>query len=275
MFDVAKSDTQNPVKAVVIMYGWMGSKLRHIEKFAKLYTERDCTVVYGKASTLAIMRRDRNALKEAVLESVKESAKILREQNSKEIPVILHYISNGGAFLAERLEQLVEEMKNGNEDSSLYADLNLVVSRLKSSGFVVCDSAPAYLSVQSAMAAIDSSISNMLVRICVKVVMRLIIAFHDFAEKYLDIASPREKFWANAIDSNLCERQAFLYSSNDALTDHEKIDELIEERKKRGINVIFHKFEDSDHVMHLRKYPKEYNSFIDKILLSVNKIKTH
>ena len=75
-----------------------------------------------------------------------------------------------------------------------------------------------------------------------------------------------ELYWNNMITSKLCTRQAFVYSSMDALTDSTKVDEFIEERKKRGVAVRVLKFDDSDHVLHLRKYPREYNDLIDKVL---------
>ena len=70
-------------------------------------------------------------------------------------------------------------------------------------------------------------------------------------------------FWNDMLESDLCPRQAFVYSTSDRLTDCEKLEDLIEERKKRGIDVTtVLKFEDSDHVMHMRKHPKEYQEKI-------------
>ena len=74
------------------------------------------------------------------------------------------------------------------------------------------------------------------------------------------------RFWNNLIQNDLCKRQAFLYSTADSLTDSSKIEELIQARKSRGIQVLDLNFQDSEHVQHWRQYPKEYEDMLDEIL---------
>lgn len=64
-------------------------------------------------------------------------------------------------------------------------------------------------------------------------------------------------FWQNVIESKLCQRQAFMYSTADVFTDSKKLDEFIEARQKRGIHVIVQKFDDSGHVLHLKEHTEE------------------
>ena len=71
------------------------------------------------------------------------------------------------------------------------------------------------------------------------------------------------------IENDLCLRQAFIYSTKDHITDSEMIDRLIEKRKERGIDVMCLKFDDSDHVLHLRKHPKEYSQLLDHVLKTI------
>ena len=64
----------------------------------------------------------------------------------------------------------------------------------------------------------------------------------------------RAMFWNYMIKNDLCLRQAFIYSANNRIADANEIDQLIEERKSRGIDVIRVWFEESDHVSHFRQY---------------------
>ena len=39
-------------KAIVILFGWLGSSPRHVQKYAKLYQDRKCSTIYGTADVL-------------------------------------------------------------------------------------------------------------------------------------------------------------------------------------------------------------------------------
>lgn len=273
MFKVLRTDGDLPPKAIVIMYGWLGSQMKHIEKYARLYVQRNCTVVYGNAHSTAIMFRSESELTKVVLESVMEAAKILRKLESQETPVIMHYFSNGGAFLAERFEQMVVNMNDeasSNLSDSSYADLMYVATRLKETGFEIADSAPAYLHTSSGLKAIDTSVSNVFIRTIFRSIFGLSVFVKDTVLKPCNEETTRETFWKNVINSTLCNKQAFIYSATDVLTDHEKIDELIEERKSRGILVTAKKLDESEHVLHLRSHPEIYNELIDEVIESVS-----
>ena len=49
-----------------------------------------------------------------------------------------------------------------------------------------------------------------------------------------------------------------MYSTADVLTDSKNREEFIEARQKQGIDVTVLKFDDSNHVLHMKKHPKEY-----------------
>ncbi|GFH51552.1 hypothetical protein CTEN210_08028 [Chaetoceros tenuissimus] len=273
MFKVLTAEGDLPPKAIVIMYGWLGSQMKHIEKYARLYVQRNCTVVYGNAHSAAIMFRAESELTKVVLESVTEAAKILRNLESQETPVIMHYFSNGGAFLAERFEQMVvnmnDEASSKLSDSS-YADLIYVATRLKEFGFEIADSAPAYLHTSSGLKAIDTSVSNVFIRTIFRSIFGLSVFVKDTVLKPCNEETTRETFWKNVVNSTLCKKQAFIYSATDVLTDHEKIDELIQERKSRGILITAKKLDESEHVLHLRNHPEIYNELIGEVIESVS-----
>ena len=124
--------------------------------------------------------------------------------------------------------------------------------------FEVLDSSPAYLYESSFFRVIDKAVPSLLpLRIIFKgcisltVVYKIIMAFVT-QQKRVDLF-----FWQNVIESKLCQRQAFMYSTADVFTDSKKLDEFIEARQKRGIHVIVQKFDDSGHVLHLKEHTEE------------------
>jgi len=301
MFKVTTPQS-SPAKAVVIMYGWLGAKPKQVQKYADLYVQRGCIVVYGTASIQTIMLRRESYLTAAVKESIQEAAKAIRRletamsnnndtthtstpsvtpsvtpSSSLMVPVVLHYFSNGGAFLAEKLYQLISsnEQKKGfaaaeADNDNDNADLILVADRLATRGFEVADSAPAFLHDNVYARALEQAIPNQPLLL---VMSKSLLWFAFKLSQMLGRESVQNEFWKNMITSNLCERQAFIYSVADKLTDSKKIDELIETRKERGVEIISARFDDSDHVMHMRKYPKEYGELLDKVIVAIGSVK--
>lgn len=39
-------------QAIVILFGWLGSEPRHLQKYAKLYQDRNCSTIHGVADVV-------------------------------------------------------------------------------------------------------------------------------------------------------------------------------------------------------------------------------
>ena len=281
--DVITQKNSIDTEAVVILYGWLGCTPKNLKKYAELYTnhaQHKCAAVYGKVNMAALIFRHRPTLAASVMDSVRKAATIVREVEASKkkaagggdahhagepIPVLLHHFSNGGPFLAIRLKELINDAIAGNiKDEQDSEDLMLLNERLKGRGHEVLDSAPAFIDHSNSYRAIDTSVPNLPLRIFFKGLLFLsfkgyvLVAFLKKGRKTENLV-----FWNDMLESDLCPRQAFVYSTTGRLTDSKKVDEYIDERKKRGIDVTtVLQFEDSDHVMHMRKHPKEYQEKI-------------
>ena len=294
MFTVTAPDPSSTTntKAVVIIYGWLGAQPKHLQKYAEMYVKHlSCTVIHGTASVRGIMVRDKNELAAAVTESVHKAALIIREielekadhdhdhdhesaestSNSNSatvrVPVIVHYLSNGGAYLAEQLEQMIQKAKTGglvvsDGHSDIIHDLKLVADRLQQKGCEIVDSAPAYMHAGSAMRAITIAVPFVPFRLLVKFLFWASGFLKGCASYITREESEPVMFWNNMIKSELCPRQAFIYSSADEVTDVAKLDDLIDLRKERGVKVSVLKFDDTEHVLHYKRYPKKYIEFV-------------
>lgn len=284
---ILQPPNDDAIKAVVIMYGWLGSIEKHLKKYADLYTNhllQKCAVVYGTASTSTLIFRHDEELAAMAMDSVRKAAAIIRQIESSSstkaiVPVVLHYFSNGGAFVAEKLGQMIQDAisaggqistKKNKHDKGDADDLKLIHERLNKKGFEVLDSSPAYLYESTYFRCIDMAVPSLPLRI----IFKGFISLSTVYKKIMACANQQERvdviFWQNMMESELCQRQAFVYSTADVLTDSHKLDEFINERQKRGIQVIVQKFDDSGHVLHLKEHPEEYKgNIVDYVLKTV------
>mmetsp|Transcript_4738 Transcript_4738/g.6635 ORF Transcript_4738/g.6635 Transcript_4738/m.6635 type:complete len:327 (+) Transcript_4738:121-1101(+) len=216
------------------------------------------------------------------------------------IPVVLHHFSNGGAMLAEKMDLMIKDAKrleagvrkeatvvNADETEDKQSTSNgygsirhisrsnqpdanrdclLIYERLHAKGFEILDSAPAFISKKSVNGALEGAIPNKILQIPVKVLLSIAWFLTFLLETVCCRERMQDVYWNKMLTSELCQRQAFVYSSIDEITDPLKLEEFMEVRMKRGVDVHAHKFEDSDHVAHFKKYPEEYRSIIDSVL---------
>lgn len=277
MFTTVTPKLLGDSKAVVLMYGWFGAEKKHLEKYANIYVDLGCTVIYGTTKLINIMTRNEKGLHTFAMESVRIAAKTIRGQEEDKdnliIPVVLHYFSNGGAFVADRLQQMIHVAKDVTERKTHargtcggdVEDLKFVAYRLQR-GFEVLDSAPAYLHEEIFFVVIEVALQNLIVRVLAKMCLHCIVIGKKIYEKISGKPNDRDEFWHNVTHSDMCCRQLYLYSTRDKLTDYKMIDILVEERGGMGIQVLAKNFEDSEHVSHFREYPEEYKAFIAKVI---------
>ena len=334
------TEHSSKTKAVVVLCGWMGAAPKHVKKYADLYTERGCAVIYGTANMLSLIQKRGSRLEHIAYDIVEKACVIIRDvemarshagddddsENNDEdhsddldryidasisnddkilLPVILHYFSNAGGFVAEKLSLLVEEAKasllastmltttdatkatdeknsNGAADSNTRTGTSVDPTMIKKlvffsqhiyeKGFEISDSAPAYLHDDVIYRALETAFPNKVMQSIFRSLMYLAIKAHACIEKSNETSvSIQEEYWNNMIKSKLCLRQVFIYSTKDKITDWTKIDELIEERRENhGIEIFcIQKFEDSDHVLHLQKHPKEYIRVLDQVMEAI------
>ena len=127
---------------------------------------KNIAIVYGTAGTHRILTRRLDTI---VLDSVRKAGEIVRMAESARetslnngevmIPIVLHYFSNGGAFMAETLDRMIKDATSGHmQDKKDSEDLTFLSKRLKTKGYEVLDSAPAYLHDNLAYNVMDASV---------------------------------------------------------------------------------------------------------------------
>ena len=253
-------------RAVVLLLGWWGAEMRHVEKYAGLYLKRDCATVSVVADTIDVMKHlGYPSLDNCARDAVAQVARIIRdnERGDKKIPVIVHAFSNAGTFLAERLEVLIQQAR---EDLKVPGceDLVLVGDRLDGEIF---DSAPAYPDIKLGFTSTNGVVfgESIIVKVIVGILFFLAGFIATMANWFMGLPNVRWTFWKNMREGKLCLRQAYIYSTADKITNVRKLEDLIENRKKFSkVSVL--KFDDSQHVLHMMKHPKQYEKMVDKFI---------
>ena len=275
-----RSASSRRPSAIVVLLGWWRSQVRHVQKYSKIYEERGCVTVTGVAPPSAIMSYDHGALDAFVRKVASQVAALIRDFDHikqdttpvKEISVIFHVFSNGGAYPLHRLEILIQRARMETRNSNMIDDLLLVGSRLKGQ---IYDSAPAFPHAKSALLAMGSAISNPVIRQLLQVafLLRVVLSHLRMVLKYIlgyGWFDPRQEFWRHLATSGLCLNQAYVYSTRDKITDVSYLEDLIAIRKQLpGSRVTVTKFDDSDHVQHLRTHEREYRNMINNFMEDV------
>ena len=246
--------------------------MKHVKKYADLYVDRNCAVVYGIAPLPSLLFGHVPTFNNLAMEGVREVCNIVRtvEKEKKDdgvVPILTHVFSNGGALVTFALDSLLEEtIKAGKKETQDEIDLLFFAERIQQNGFEIFDSAPAYLYPELYHSVIETAIPNVPMQMVAKALIWIGKSLHELSDAIASREPFPTRFWKDMIESEMFKRQAFLYSTTDKLTDYSKVEELIEIRKSRGIDILAFNFKDSDHVQHWRKYPKEYEHMLEKIL---------
>jgi len=268
---VKGAEGQERPRAVVLVLGFGGAQPRHVEKYAQLYNRKGCSTVSGTASNRSLFV-DPTGIDAFAQDAVREVATILREDDAaypnasptRATPVVMHVMSNGGAFVVSRIGHMLDAPIDSSTPGTR-GDLELFCTRLRA-GCHIFDSAPCYLDGKSCFNVIKNLIPNPIVGIPMALLFALTMYGHNAMSRIVGKPTFGELFWNALIEDATCDLQAFLYSCKDDIADSMKIEELIRKRRERGVNVMARHFSDSSHVQHLRLYGKEYSDFIETVL---------
>ena len=257
------------IRDVTQVLGFGGAKPRYVQKYASLYNDKGCSTIFGTATNYDVFV-DHAGLDAFAKDAIQSVASVIREEEAahphvdphkQQTPLVMHILSNGGAFVTRNIGHMLDSRREGDNDS----DLELFASRLKM-GAQIFDSAPCYMDNTANFNVIKHLIPNPFIGMFAAVLFSLRSSLGNAVSMMTGTSTHADFYWNAWIEDTNCNRQAFIYSEKDDIANSKKIEEFIGERKKRGVNVSVKHFRDSVHVQHLRYHPEEYSTFIDGIL---------
>ena len=191
--------------------------------------------------------------------------------DAQNTPIISHHFSSG-AFIAERMDVLVNGglLKELKETSKPSEYMKFICNMIEKNGCEVLDSSPPFISASTVNRAINNAIPpNVFLRMMIKLVVQFVHSVQNLRFFIIGLPSFPLQFWNQMLNSQLCKKQMIIYSEQDDVAECDQVESFLSERKRRGIDVSTVKFEDSFHVLHKKKYPKECGSTLDNIIQTV------
>jgi Eukaryotic protein of unknown function (DUF829) len=128
-------EMKNPPRAVALILGHLGATRESLQGYSQLYysNEEYCSVV---TATSPVRRFLLNQSVRPTARLVLQQAHAAIQNTPDSVPIVVHVLSNGGAFLLEEKEQILLEQQQDEQDSF---DKKLIASRMKL-GFQFFDS---------------------------------------------------------------------------------------------------------------------------------------
>lgn len=264
-----QNNNDNP--AVVILFGWTGATMKHLSRYADIYSDNGCTTICRVASVPQLMLRDKEALRSVAIDAIKEANSVVRSAEKEgtsesKTPVIIQVFSNGGCFILEEVMAMIAD--ESSLDPGLNEEVELIKSRLRL-GALVFDSGPAYPSLFTGFLAIHHSIPDIFLRTKIQTALFAAIVYDVLFHLVTSQPPSATQFWERmtyGTDELKCEH-IYIYSESDQVTDHLKLKELIKKKKERDlVSVTSMKLLNSPHVRHLTTHKKEYLSMVHQII---------
>ena len=263
----------NP-RAVAIVLGHLGSSESTLERYAKYYTDRNCSVVASASPPSQFMLN--KSLRSTAEDCLIETSKILQGTSDTTVPVVVHSFSNGGAFLLENIQVIFYDGV-ANEDNNAAADaatrrqsFELVKSRL-ARGYIWYDSCPCYIRLVWDTSGMTNSFPVQRWSSPYRTLYTMGAMCGLTLWETCTISWHRPTVFWNRMKEmyRLCNKEIFMYTTADLASDASKVDELIRERQNQGSDEKIYRFEDSGHCKLDKDHPEEYHRALDEALESV------
>ncbi|EGG15247.1 hypothetical protein DFA_10081 [Cavenderia fasciculata] len=240
---VSNDESSRPI---VLLYGWMGSQMPHLQKYALKWNEKGYnTFAYCPTTSETFITPARSKCKK-MMDQIKEYL----NSNPNCQSLIIHAFSNGGGFYYFYTLELLMEHK----------DYKYLHRYVKGS---VLDSLPT-LSLKSAIEASKVSAGALFSAfLAIFIVPIIYIAMRNFMISYRDHITHSKNKWQHLV----------FYSKNDKLVKYDQVTEFLKIFRNNHKNhqdiLIEQCFEDSPHVLHLRQHPEVYMNRIDQFLTRI------
>lgn len=267
--------------AVVIVLGHLGVTRSQLAEYSLWYTENGCSTIAAsspllffaanlslKPIALDVLHQAATALNLAetnhvIDKSVSARTMYSSQPQSRQVPLIIHTMSNGGCFLLEQMELMLHKRSR----YLAQGDLARISNRL-SLGHQLFDSCPCFIRtfwLHRKGSHWTEAFPNQNWPVWLR------FAYTAAATSFLSIWTlvtfawrRPEEFWLNMENSLACQHQTYLYTTADCLSDASAVDYLIKSRRARNRNlkVVVYRWNDSGHCRLHKDHSGEYQAAI-------------
>ena len=291
--------------AIAIILGPLSSRPSDsmMEHVARLYYSRSdnhmeknprscCSVILASSPPVQfLLHRNLQAVAQEVLHQTSNALLQYQQQQQQsllpvvvssspaqqQLPIIIHSFSNGGAFLQEAIElELSISSMNPNHDHEMSSVTTPDrYERIRSGfqrGYQFFDSCPCYIRTVWDMPYWGQSFPHASWPIWMRYLYTTGSAVALTVWCVLTWAWHRpQQFWNRMLHSSVnTNRQIFMYTTRDLLTDAAAIDRFVATRRQLyGVHCTVYRYNDSNHCQFYKDHPHDYQRAIDDALTSV------
>ena len=253
-------------KRTVLLVGWTGAKLRHLEKYReRVYKDAGYDVVtFNEHNRYSFWR----AFSERELDrNVGLAVDVICERK----PFAVHVFSNGGGILWSRLGARLAKCSSARVRAAARGITHHIV-----------DSAPGYVGRVTPRQAIcfyhffRAMFRTRLQRALLLVATPLLVVlwvlrvlWYVLTLQFVGRNNPTEKYfgrWIASFRDTSIRKVLMLYSKADKLIDYRAVEDFADRAEAAGLEVTRQLFDGSVHVAHMRTYPELYKKAILKFL---------
>ena len=240
------------INPVACLLGWVGCKERAIRKYASLYTNRGIDVVAVLVKPEHVYRPVSHGL--ATAERLVE---ILSSSDNTQRNVLIHGFSAGAYMYGNLLTAC-----NARGDAGV-----AFTQRIK--GFVFdspVDINGVPFGLSRAIFGIDSegTVRQRMVQIALETFLSERLPMRKYYQASSDAMHGHE--FSAGFSSPLAVPSTFLYSESDSVTVSKDIQTVSHKWKACGSEVEEIMFEGTKHVMHMQRYPEEYEAAVANVV---------
>lgn len=237
---MSSDDGTNPM---VILYGWLLAKSKHLEKFGNLYNRHGADVVTVKPNVSEVLRPKKA---EEVASTILDT---LQSSSNKNKPVLIHGFSVGGYFYSQTLNKIVTDPKYASVQDRIIGQ--------------IFDSPVDFNNIPFGVS--NAATNNRLLRNTMKLSIE---SYFSLTRKYtMDEYLARSKlFYTNPVRTPAL----FLFSDDDPVALPESCERCVSQWKDDlGMDVTSKKWDSSPHVSHFYKHQEEYTSLLVEFLKKI------
>lgn len=240
---------------LIIISAWTDAKdayvAKYIVKYRALYPAAQILLLRSTMSCIFRPSQIGPAMRHAA--SAVHAAFQTPAQSSRtsSVPLLVHIFSNGGSSSVANLYEQYAAMAGPRDD-------NKSLPR----HVTIFDSCPGLFSISGAVAFVSAGLSS--VQRWIAAPFLYVLGVLWAASMALGLLPNSLSDWSkshnqNAPGGNSAEvRRAYIYSSNDTLTDYRDVETHAAEAKNKGFSVVLERYEGSAHVAHMRKDEGRY-----------------
>ncbi|CAB4019756.1 Hypothetical predicted protein [Paramuricea clavata] len=245
---ITRPVAESPSTPVVAILGWNDAKMKHIQKYSKIFEEKNWTTVCLPATSFDTFFRPSSKVKTTSMYMMD----LLKQLTSGGNPVFLYSLSSGGCTVYYHIAKAL------TSQGSPHFDAFKVVGAI----FDSCPVKNTKEGIHRLQISVTERVHNPIVKNLIWYAVSMTWPLVIKLDPLLGTGTLFDELESMILDYP----ELYFYSKADKLALYRDIDDFIIQRKSLGVTVLNKRWDDPPHVSHYMKYPEEYLELLEQFL---------